>query len=519
MWVLTGKEMQEVDRFVIQELGIPGRVLMERAGWWVAKKSQDFFSPRKVLVLCGPGNNGGDGFVAARYLWNWGCDVRTIVLAKEDKYKGESKENFELLKKLEIPFEQPDTPDHVFKLIKEFSPELLIDGIFGTGLSREVGGVYKEVINLINQLKELFEFKVVSIDIPSGVCSYTGKVMGTALRADLTVTFESLKYGHLFYPGKEFAGKVEVVEIGFPKHLIRAKYSPAIYLDKEWAGNTLRPRKGYTHKGKFGHVLIIAGSRGKSGAGLLAALGALRAGAGLVTLAAPESLQCVYSTALPEILTMGLPETSKGEISKSALELLLKACERKKALVIGPGLGLSDEVKTLLFSLLEKIEVPVVLDADALTLIAEDLNILKKCKASKVLTPHPGEAARLLKTPKEELLSDRLSSARRLTELTFSTVVFKGPHSLVCDFSGKCGVSSIDEPGLSQGGTGDVLAGVIGALLAQGYPPFEAACLGVFLHGYSGILLKEIKGPWGYIATEVANVLPQVIKKLKGVFK
>jgi NAD(P)H-hydrate epimerase len=223
----------------------------------------------------------------------------------------------------------------------------------------------------------------------------------------------------------------------------------------------------------------------------------------------------VYASALPEILTLGLPESSNGELSKDAFEDLLKACERKNALVIGPGLGLSEDVKSLLFALLERVEIPVVLDADALTLIAEDLDVLKKCRIPKILTPHPGEAARLLKTSKEELLADRLYYSRRLAELSSSIVVFKGPHTLVCEPSGKCSVSSIDEPGLSQGGTGDVLAGVIGSLLAQGYTPFEAACLGVFLHGYSGTVLREKKGPWGYTATEVANFLPQVIKELK----
>jgi len=516
--VVTGFEMQELDKFVIQEIGIPAEVLMERAGLGVAENICKYYplqNFKKVLIICGPGNNGGDGMVCARYLWDRGYEVRVILLSEESKYRGEAQRNLNILKNLKIDLKKIQNIFDLKEELKSFSPCLLVDAIFGTGLKREIQGFFYEVIQELNRYKEENQAVTVAVDIASGVSSNTGEILGIAVKADLTVTFELPKIGHLFYPGKEYTGRLEVVPIGFPAKVIEEKGPQREYLDFDLARKLFKPRRGYTHKGTFGHVLILAGSRGKSGAGLLCALGALKSGAGLVTLASTESLQKIYCTMLPEILTAGLKENEHGEISYEELPKILELSQKKSALVIGPGLGLSEEMKKLFFDLLSKIELPTVIDADGLTLLAESPEVLKNYSAPKVLTPHPGEAVRILKISKEEILKDRLTAAKKLSELTDSIVVLKGPHTVIYAPDGRCVISSVDEPGLSQGGTGDVLAGIIGSLIAQKYEAFEAACLGVFLHGQAGVYLSHNLGPFGYTATQVAETIPAVLKELQ----
>lgn len=518
MKVLTALEMQNLDKIVIQEIGIPAEVLMERAGLGVAKNIFKYYPKefyRKVLIICGPGNNGGDGMVCARHLWDKGYQVKVILLSDKEKYKGEALTNLKILEKLDIPTEIIKDITVFKKHLLTFSPEIIVDAIFGTGLKRLIEGFLAEIIQEINIYKEKKGVKIVAVDIPSGICSNTGQVLGVGVKADLTVTFELPKLGHYFYPGKEYTGNLEIVSIGFPKNVIEEKGPKREFIDLEWVKKIFKPRKGYTHKGTFGHVLVLAGSKGKSGAGLLCALGALRGGAGLVTLASTESLQKIYASILPEILTSGLEENEKGEIAYTNLSKIIKLCQNKSVLVIGPGLGLSEEIKKLFFELLSKIDIPVVIDADGLTLLSENLEILKTYKAPKVLTPHPGEAERLLKVSKKDILKDRLTHTQKLAELTDSIALLKGPHSVICSSDGRCGVSCIDEPGLSQGGTGDVLAGLIGAFIAQKYDPFEATGLAVFLHGRAGIYLSKEKGSFGYTATEVANAVPAILREIQ----
>jgi len=515
MKVVTGFEMQALDKKVIEGIGVPAEVLMERAGLGVAENIKKYYPPefyQRVIILCGPGNNGGDGMVCARHLKDFGYKVFVLLLADKDRYKGEALINLNILKKLNFPTFRISSVEELQNLLKLEKPHILVDALFGTGLKRPIEGFYKEVIEKINEYKEKESAKIVSVDISSGVCSNTGQILGIAVKADLTVTFELIKIGHISYPGKAYTGKLEIVPIGFPKDIIE-KESKRDYIDWEWAKKVFKPRVGYTHKGTFGHVLILGGSRGKSGAGLLAALGALKGGAGLVTLASTISLQKIYCSILPEILTLGLPENSYGEVSFESLEEILNACKRKSVLVIGPGLGLSEEMKKLFFTLLEKLDIPVVIDADGLTLLSENPSVLKNYKIPKVLTPHPGEASRLLKISKDEILKDRLKIAKELANLTDSIVVLKGPHTIISSPDNEA-ISSIDEPGLSQGGTGDVLSGLIGAFIAQKYPPFLATALAVFLHGEAGKYLSKEKGPFGYTATEVANAVPLILKKL-----
>jgi len=515
--VVSGWEMQKLDSIVIKEIGIPAEVLMERAGVGVSEKLSEMFPPADfpgVLIVCGPGNNGGDGMVCARHLKSKGYQIKVVILCDEDRYKGEAKLNLEIIKKLKIIPRRIKDSSEMSELLESEKPEIIVDAIFGTGLKRKVEGFFAEIINLINRYKEEKKGKVVSVDIPSGVCSNTGRILGTAVKADLTVSFELPKIGHIFYPGKEFTGKLELVPISFPAEVIEKNAPARYYIDLAWAKSVFKRRKGYVHKGNFGHVLVLAGSRGKSGAGYLAGLGALRGGAGLVTLASTRTLQKIYASMLPEALTLGLEENFYGEVSLKDLPKIIEASHKKTAFVIGPGLGLSSEMKNLFFEILSCINIPLVIDADALTLLSEKPEILQNYSGVKILTPHPGEAIRLLKISKNELLEDRLYWTKKLAELTEAVVILKGAHSIICSKDQE-GISSIDEPGLSQGGTGDVLAGLIGALISQGYDAFTSACLGVFIHGTAGKLLSEEYGPFGYPASLVAETFPRVFKILQ----
>lgn len=509
--------MKELDRWFIQEVGLPAEVLMERAGLAVAEAIQEAYPVDNfshVLVVCGPGNNGGDGMVCARYLANFGYEVEVVLVSGKETYQGEALTNLKVLENLGFMPEEVGYIVEFRKILYDFSPEIIVDAIFGTGLKRPIEGNLAIMVEEINFYRKNRGCKVVAVDMPSGVCADTGQVLGTAVKADLTVTFELPKVGQFVYPGKEHVGILKVCPIGFFKPLLEKKGPKRYLIDLNWAKKVFKPRKGYTHKGLFGHLLVLAGSKGKSGAGLLSAIGALRGGAGLVTLASTKSLQPVYASMLPEVLTSGLEENQRGEVSYTNLEYLVSLCENKTALVIGPGLGLSEEVKKLFWGLLEKVVVPVVIDADGLTIASENPERLKEISCPKILTPHPGEAERLLKVSKKEILRDPLSSAKRLSEITGAVVVLKGPHTVISSPDGREGISVVDVPGLSQGGTGDVLSGLIGALLAQRYEIFEAACLGVFLHGWAGNRLSSEKGPFGYLASEVAHKIPEVLKEI-----
>lgn len=518
-FVAESLEMQKLDRVMMDDFGLLPEVLMERAGLGVAQVIRENFPPKdyqRVLILCGPGNNGGDGFVCARYLSEMGYQVFISLFSEKKKYKGEAKRNLTLAQKLGLPIKKINNLETLKNIFETFRSELVVDALFGTGLKRPISGLFAEAVEFINTLSSKNQIKVVAIDLPSGISADTGEVLGVAVEAHLTATFECFKHGLLNYPGKAYAGKVIVLPIGYAwTYLERANLLPkSRYLTIEYLGQIYRPRRGYYHKGRSGHLLILAGSKGKSGAGYLTALGALRAGAGLVTLACPESLQPIYASMLPEALTLALPEVN-GEPSPKALGIILESLSNKKALAMGPGFGLSDEAFELLKSLLREINLPVVLDADALTLVAKNLPILEECKAPRILTPHPGEAARLLKKETQDILKGRKTSAVELAKLTASIVVLKGPHTLIATPEGGTFYSPFDVPGMAQGGIGDVLTGIIGSLLAQGYSPLESAILGVFLHGSSGEWLAKNLGPQGFTASEVANLLQNIYQSFE----
>ncbi len=510
MLLTDARTMQELDRKTIEDLGIPGIVLMENAGRGCTEILLKEFMPELeggCLVVAGPGNNGGDGFVIARHLLQKGFNVEVICLCNLEKFKGDALTNLNICRGLDITIHQcPDESslgerDALFR-----SVGVIVDAIFGTGLSREVGGQFARAVSLINESPA----RVLAVDIASGLSSDTGSVLGCAVRADCTVTMALAKTGHVNWPGILYTGRLHVVDIGIPPALISDAGLQAEYFQEGEFRSCFRARPVDGHKGTFGHLLIMGGSRGKTGAICLAAEAALRSGAGLVTVAAPRSSQFIIAGKLTEAMTEGLPETPVGEPSYHAAEALKELYTRKKAACIGPGLGLSREATIFCQEVVARCPLPLVVDADGLNALAGALDLLKGASEPRILTPHPGEMARLLDCTVKDVQGDRMGAARRLAVETGATVVLKGYSTVTCEPSGRMAINSTGNSGMGTGGMGDCLTGIIGALLAQGYTPWDAARAGVYAHGRAADLLARTSGPYGYLAGEVADWLPRV---------
>ncbi|MEF3169059.1 MAG: NAD(P)H-hydrate dehydratase [Deltaproteobacteria bacterium] len=514
MKLVTASEMRELDRRTIEEVGIPGMVLMENAGRAVAEIVRNDFPERVqkgVLVLAGPGNNGGDGFVAARHLAGMGFKVFLLVFSEEKAYRGDALANLAIARRLGLPMAECLSEDAVREHFARFAHAgVIVDALFGTGLAREVGGRFATAIRLANDASA----PVVSVDMPSGISSDTGEALGCAVTAAVTATFGAMKLGLVLHPGAAHAGKVRVVDIGIPRRLVEEMGIRAEFLGMGTVSRLLRPRPETGHKGTFGHLLVFAGSRGKSGAATLAALGALRAGAGLVTVACPEGVQPVLAAKLTEAMTEGIPETGAGTASLSGLERLLRLMDRKRAVAMGPGIGLHEETRELVRRIMAEAPLPMVVDADALTAVGQDLALVSVSGHARVLTPHPGEMARLLGVTTPEVEADRVGAVRAAARGSGAVVVLKGARTIAAAPDGRIAVNSSGNSGMAAGGMGDVLTGLIGSLLAQGYGPWDAARLAVFAHGRAGDILAAEKGPFGYLAGEIADTLPAVWRSL-----
>src|SRR5512137_597958 len=415
--VATAAEMQELDRKAIETYRIPGIVLMENAGRGAAEVISKTFPDlhkKKIAIVAGKGNNGGDGFVIARCLLNNGIPVRVYLLTDPKGLRGDAETNFNIFHRMKGEVVSvPSSKDYI-KVKRDLERfDILVDGIFGTGLDAEVRGYYREVIDHLNTLQK----PMVAIDIPSGLDADTGKPLGAAIRASLTITFGLPKIGHLISPGLDYVGRVKVIDIGIPKRLVEEEKIPTYLLEKEEIQKWLSiPRNPNTHKGDYGHLLVIAGSVGKTGAAAMACQAALRMGAGLVTLAVPKSLNAIMETKLTEVMTEPLPETAKRTLSLRAFGTLVRLCENKKAVIIGPGLGTFKETQSLVLKLIRTLDLPIILDADGLTALATQPKTLPIKNRSFILTPHPGEMARLVRSQVKEVLEDRIGISRTFSQ-------------------------------------------------------------------------------------------------------
>ncbi len=512
MKLLTAQQMRELDRRAIEEAGVPGVVLMENAGRGAADRFGECFAasfPGPVLILCGKGNNGGDGHVIARHLRNRGWQVRSLVLAAHDQVVGDAGINLEILLRsgAEVVF-APDAAA-LGKALAGSTARLAVDALFGTGLASEVGGHYRVAIDWLN----VSGLPVLAVDIPSGVNADSGEILGAAVQAQLTVTFACAKLGHVVFPGAACTGDLDLIDIGIPSSLIEQLSDALVLVDAPTAAPLLPHRLATGHKGSFGHLLVLAGSTGKSGAAALAAEGGLRSGAGLVTVAVPRSQQPVVAATLTEAMTAPLPELDGG-VSMLAWDDLVALWAGKGAVALGPGLGQTDEAVAVVRRLVGECPLPLVIDADALNALAGHLELLDGRKGAAILTPHPGEMARLIGGTVAEVERDRIGTARSFAMEHRVTLILKGARTVVALPDGRVRINGSGNPGMATGGMGDVLTGLLGGLLAQGLQPVAAAVLGTFLHGLAGDRLAARLGSVGFLATDLLRELPAARQEL-----
>lgn len=507
MKILSAEQMREADRRTIEELGIPGAVLMECAGRGVMTEllhRYGHLAPGPVAILCGKGNNGGDGLVVARQLFDRGWQVATLVLADAAAIKGDARLNLDILQRLGAPVRfVPDGASLEAALAELSAPRLIVDALLGTGLSAPVAGHQAAAIDWMN----CSPAPKVAIDLPSGLDATSGQILGAAVKADLTVTLGAAKLGQTIHPGVACCGELVVAEIGIPAAVL-GELAAGILLEAGEVRELLPERPATGHKGSFGHLLLVAGSRGKSGAAALAADAALRAGAGLVTVAAPRSQQPLLAAKLTEAMTAPLDEVD-GEAALAAFEQLEALWQGKTVLALGPGLGRGDEACALVRRVVRACPLPLVLDADALyALVGHGELLAARPVGTTILTPHPGEMAQLTATTVAAIEADRVGAARSFAEAHGVVLVLKGARTVIAAPDGGILINPTGHAGMASGGMGDLLTGIIAGLLAQGAALLAAAGAGVWLHGRSADRLLPRFGDAGLLASDLLAEIP-----------
>ncbi|HHU77681.1 MAG TPA: NAD(P)H-hydrate dehydratase [Clostridiales bacterium] len=562
MFVVTPSQMRRIDQRAIEEFNIPGIVLMENAALQTVQVILKYFplEPKKIthaLILAGCGNNGGDGLAIARHLFLRGYRTTVLIISEDGrKPRGDAEINLRALQALEV--HQPNsrqensalnllnilqeevagdrnlnnlqnkavqtqtTPLQIHWLKKDedlaqslpllHESDLVIDALFGTGLDRPVTGLYAASIDAVNQSGK----PVVSVDIPSGINGETGKVMGSAVRACHTVAYGYLKPGHLLFPGREFSGQVHVVPISLPTDSAQSVKTDMFTINDEVAAQMLKPRPRDGHKGTFGKVAVIAGSPGLTGAAHLTSLAAQRTGAGLVTLGIPDSLNPIMEQKLTEVMTFPLEDRGEGHLVTESLKDVTELLQDKDVLAFGPGCGKKSGVLEILRNILGRFNIPIVIDADGLNHISKDMNLLSAHTAPVVVTPHPGELSRMTGWKVEDIMNQPIEAAARLADQYGCIVLLKGAASVVASPEGRVYINASGNAGMAKGGSGDVLTGMIASMIAQGYPPFEAAVLGCYIHGRAGDQASAKLGETGMLAGDIIDAIPLVFMQLRG---
>jgi NAD(P)H-hydrate epimerase len=515
MKVLTSKEMREIDRKTIEEIGIPGPVLMENAGIRITGAILKRFpriTEENVVIVAGKGNNGGDGFVVARHLFNLGARPNVLLLASKQELKGDAALNLGIAEKIGVEIAEVTKIEEWKKhRIGLFHASVIVDAIFGTGLLKPAEGLYATAIEDINKAPG---FKV-AVDIPSGLSSDTHLLIGPAVKADLTVALAALKIGHVLPPAEEYVGELVISDISIPPFLFEDESLKLEVIEKKDALLYVQKRKRDSHKGTYGHLFVLAGSLGKTGAAVMAAKAALRMGAGLVTVGTPQSCLPVIARSMMELMTEALPETPQKTISEAALPMVLDLLKGKDAVLIGPGISAHPSTAKLVVSLMPKIKVPAVIDADGLNILAENPDALKSFSCPAVLTPHPGEFARLIRRSNKDVLDNRLALAAEFADKYKVFLVLKGYRTLVATPLGKIFINPTGNPGMATGGSGDVLSGMIASLIIQEKNILGATLAAVYLHGLSGDIGAKRIGERPLIAGDLIKYLPQALKEME----
>jgi len=515
MRIVTAAEMQEIDRRASSEFGIPSLLLMENAGLQVVRALEEEFPSclsRPVSVLCGRGNNGGDGFVIARHLHSRGRKVQVFLLAKKQEVKGDALVNLQILEKMGVKIREVQRlSDLEGEREGILGSDLIVDALLGTGAHPPAKGLVAEVISYLNRLGK----PIVAVDIPSGLGADESHPVGECIRADLTVTFGLPKRCLFLYPAAEFAGKVRIADLGLPPQLLTDPQLRLSLIEPREVSAAFPRRRRDAHKGSFGHVLVVAGSTGKTGAGAMTSLAALRIGAGLVTFALPASLNSSMEAKLDEVMTEPLPETEEGSLSTLALDKIVRLLEGKDCLALGPGLSLHPETQELVRKLIPQVKVPLVVDADGINALVLHLDLLGQAQAPLVLTPHPGELSRLLSVSVEEVQRNRVAIAQKFSSGFGIYLVLKGKGTLISDPQGNVFLNPSGNPGMATGGTGDVLTGLLAGIIATGVEIPLALRAGVYLHGLAGDLAAQEWGEEPMIAGDILERIPAALRLIK----
>lgn len=501
-------EMRELDQRAIEEFGIAPELLMENAGQAVyfALLNEFGIAGRRFVIFCGLGNNGGDGLVVARKIHSAGGAVKVFVLGDPGRFEGAARLNFDIASRLPVEVQQIESAGEAQTEIAHC--DCIVDAILGTGLTREVTGLYRDVVELINGSEKT----VFSIDIPSGVQGDTGKAMGAAVRADVTVTFGLPKIGNMLFPGYDLGGKLYVSHISF----LPIMYDADTLKIEISSLAEFPPRDQDGHKGDFGQVLFVAGAAGYYGAPYFSALSFLKAGGGYSRLAAPRSIVPFIASKGSEIVFHPQAETGAGSIALRNKPALLELSERMDMVILGPGLSLDSETQRLARELTAEIDILLLIDGDGITAVCQDLGVVKGRRAETILTPHLGEMSRFTGQNVREIDDDKIDVLQRTAVELNATVVLKGAHSLIGHPDGRVFVNTSGNPGMATAGSGDVLTGTIAAMFGLGLPLQTAARQGVFVHGFAGDLAAEDKGEDGITAQDILDYLPlatQVIRR------
>ncbi len=512
--VFTAEEMRRLDRRATTGLGIAGTTLMENAGAGAAREIRLAFGAlrgKRVVVLCGKGNNGGDGFVVARHLRRGGARVQVFLLGRPTDGRGDAAVKLREFERSRGRV-SPVTGEAMLKEVEGAlgGADLIVDALLGTGLTGPAEGLIARAIALINAAGR----PVVALDLPSGLSSDAGQLLGPTVAATLTTTFAGLKRGLLLYPGATRAGKVRVVPIGIPPAEV-SRGTSVFVLEPSDIRALFPPRPPDAHKGTFGHLLVVAGSVGKTGAAALAGRGALRSGVGLATIATPQSQQPIVAALGMEVMTEPLPETSSQSLALKAKDRLLDLSARVEAVALGPGVSLEPETQGLVRELVAEVRRPMVVDADGLSALAGHLDLLKRAPAPRCLTPHPGEMARMLGSTAADVQADRIETVRTFCQRYGVFLALKGARTVLGEPSGQVVLNPTGNPGMASGGAGDVLTGMVGAFLGRGMDPWAALQAAVYLHGLAGDLARDDKGEEGLIAGDILDAIPRAIVQIQ----
>jgi ADP-dependent NAD(P)H-hydrate dehydratase / NAD(P)H-hydrate epimerase len=513
MFVVTTEQMRDMDRLTIQKYGVPALTLMERAGERITQAMLERLGravKNGVLIVAGKGNNGGDGLVVARLLKKKRIPTEVVLLAKKSEISPDAAHNLGAYLKLKGKVTEI-TEASLGRLGERLRGKgLLVDAILGTGIKKAVEGLYAEAITLMNASG----VPMISVDIPSGLDSDNGTPLGVAVQAEMTVSLAYPKLGEVIYPGLNYVGDLAVADIGIDCRAVKEVAPYIELLEREQVSQLVPTREPDSHKGTYGHDLVMAGSRGKTGAAILACRAAMRSGAGLVTLAAPRSLNNIFASSLVEVMTEPLQDNAAEEFEPPGDEAWRRLLEKKNSLLFGPGIGVNDSTRTTLIWLLRNLEIPWVIDADGLNTLALEIDRLRSAKTPPIVTPHPGEMARLIGQDTAAVNRDRVGTARSFATERRCHVVLKGARTVIATPEGKVFINPTGNPGMASGGMGDVLAGILAALLGQGFSAEDTMKLGVYLHGFVGDRMAAEKGEIGLIASDIIEGLPAGMRAL-----